>query len=115
RRSGARAAWAAAPEAARQPCCAAGGRRRRCCYGGRRAATARRDTARRGPGTSRPLRFLVLHRLRRYEESTNELINEELGIAYPVVDGIPTMIPEAARKTRAEPKARPVAEGMEQP
>ncbi|XP_064366524.1 protein preY, mitochondrial [Dromaius novaehollandiae] len=64
------------------------------------------------------LRFLVCplsKRPLRYEESTNELINEELGIAYPVVDGIPTMIPEAARKTRAEPKARPVAEGMEQP
>ncbi|XP_020843920.1 protein preY, mitochondrial [Phascolarctos cinereus] len=34
----------------------------------------------------------------RYEVSTNELINEELGIAYPVIDGIPNMIPQAARK-----------------
>ncbi|XP_072481568.1 protein preY, mitochondrial [Notamacropus eugenii] len=33
----------------------------------------------------------------RYEVSTNELINEELGIAYPVIDGIPNMIPQAAR------------------
>uniref|UniRef100_A0A8C8S1I3 Protein preY, mitochondrial n=1 Tax=Pelusios castaneus TaxID=367368 RepID=A0A8C8S1I3_9SAUR len=33
----------------------------------------------------------------RYEESTKELINEELGIAYPIIDGIPNMIPEAAR------------------
>lgn len=33
----------------------------------------------------------------RYEASTNELINEELGIAYPVVDGIPNMIPQDAR------------------
>ncbi|XP_061439032.1 protein preY, mitochondrial [Rhineura floridana] len=33
----------------------------------------------------------------RYEESTNELINEELGIAYPITDGIPNMIPQAAR------------------
>ncbi|KAF4094276.1 hypothetical protein AMELA_G00011390 [Ameiurus melas] len=33
----------------------------------------------------------------RYEETTNELINEELGIAYPVVDGIPNMIPQDAR------------------
>lgn len=33
----------------------------------------------------------------RYEASTNELINEELGIAYPIVDGIPNMIPQAAR------------------
>ncbi|XP_006867820.1 PREDICTED: protein preY, mitochondrial [Chrysochloris asiatica] len=33
----------------------------------------------------------------RYESSTNELINEELGIAYPIIDGIPNMIPQAAR------------------
>ncbi|XP_070804587.1 protein preY, mitochondrial [Pituophis catenifer annectens] len=33
----------------------------------------------------------------RYNESTNELINEELGIAYPIIDGIPNMIPQAAR------------------
>ncbi|XP_065734259.1 protein preY, mitochondrial [Phocoena phocoena] len=36
----------------------------------------------------------------RYEASTNELINEELGIAYPIIDGIPHMIPQAARMTR---------------
>ncbi|CDQ87605.1 unnamed protein product, partial [Oncorhynchus mykiss] len=29
----------------------------------------------------------------RYEVNTNELINEELGIAYPIFDGIPNMIP----------------------
>ncbi|XP_038255654.1 protein preY, mitochondrial [Dermochelys coriacea] len=33
----------------------------------------------------------------RYEASTNELINKELGIAYPIIDGIPNMIPQAAR------------------
>ncbi|KAI5617270.1 protein preY, mitochondrial, partial [Silurus asotus] len=33
----------------------------------------------------------------RYEETTNELINEELGIAYPIIDGIPNMIPQDAR------------------
>ncbi|XP_063166475.1 protein preY, mitochondrial [Candoia aspera] len=33
----------------------------------------------------------------RYDKSTNELINEELGIAYPIIDGIPNMIPQAAR------------------
>ncbi|KFV91744.1 hypothetical protein N326_00232, partial [Eurypyga helias] len=43
--------------------------------------------------------------LARYEEATNELINEELGIAYPVIDGIPNMIPEAARTTRKKPPA----------
>ncbi|XP_072129004.1 protein preY, mitochondrial isoform X1 [Mobula birostris] len=32
----------------------------------------------------------------RYEESTNQLINDELGIAYPVTDGIPNMIPQEA-------------------
>ncbi|CAL8374668.1 unnamed protein product [Arctogadus glacialis] len=33
----------------------------------------------------------------RYEVTTNELINEELGIAYPIIDGIPNMIPQDAR------------------
>nr|XP_055048352.1 protein preY, mitochondrial-like [Misgurnus anguillicaudatus] len=34
----------------------------------------------------------------RYNEKGNELINEELGIAYPIIDGIPNMIPQDARK-----------------
>lgn len=33
----------------------------------------------------------------RYDADTNELINEELGIAYPIVGGIPNMIPQEAR------------------
>ncbi|KAM9351749.1 protein preY, mitochondrial [Symphorus nematophorus] len=33
----------------------------------------------------------------RYEAKTNELINEELGIAYPIIGGIPNMIPQEAR------------------
>lgn len=33
----------------------------------------------------------------KYEAKTNELINEELGIAYPIVGGIPNMIPQEAR------------------
>uniref|UniRef100_A0A1A8IBM4 Protein preY, mitochondrial n=1 Tax=Nothobranchius kuhntae TaxID=321403 RepID=A0A1A8IBM4_NOTKU len=33
----------------------------------------------------------------RYDANTNELINEELGIAYPIIDGIPNMIPQEAR------------------
>ncbi|CAL8357275.1 unnamed protein product [Lota lota] len=33
----------------------------------------------------------------RYEVKTNELINEELGIAFPIIDGIPNMIPQDAR------------------
>ncbi|KFO20814.1 Protein preY, mitochondrial [Fukomys damarensis] len=39
-----------------------------------------------------------------YEASTNELINEELGIAYPIIDGIPNMIPQAARTTHQNKK-----------
>jgi len=35
--------------------------------------------------------------LHRYEAETNELVNEELGIAYPIIDGIPNMIPQDAR------------------
>ncbi|XP_034751179.1 protein preY, mitochondrial-like [Etheostoma cragini] len=33
----------------------------------------------------------------RYEANTNELINDELGIAYPIINGIPNMIPQEAR------------------
>ncbi|XP_040183389.1 protein preY, mitochondrial [Rana temporaria] len=33
----------------------------------------------------------------RYDESTNELINDDLGIAYPIIDGIPNLIPQDAR------------------
>uniref|UniRef100_A0A8C7R624 Protein preY, mitochondrial n=1 Tax=Oncorhynchus mykiss TaxID=8022 RepID=A0A8C7R624_ONCMY len=36
----------------------------------------------------------------RYEVNTNELINEELGIAYPIFDGIPNMIPNIRHKTQ---------------
>ncbi|XP_051059011.1 protein preY, mitochondrial [Phodopus roborovskii] len=47
----------------------------------------------------------------RYDESTNELINEELGIAYPIIDGIPNMIPQAARTIHQNKKQ----EEVEQP
>ncbi|KAK6319958.1 hypothetical protein J4Q44_G00090650 [Coregonus suidteri] len=40
----------------------------------------------------------------RYEEKTNELINEELGIAYPIVNGIPNMIPTDARLIKNDPE-----------
>ncbi|XP_075057946.1 protein preY, mitochondrial [Mixophyes fleayi] len=46
------------------------------------------------------LQFLVCPLSRktlRYDESTSALINDELGIAYPIVDGIPNMIPQDAR------------------
>ena len=34
----------------------------------------------------------------KYDENTNELICEESGLAYPIKDGIPVMLPEEARK-----------------
>nr|XP_057944006.1 UPF0434 protein APH_0052-like [Doryrhamphus excisus] len=40
------------------------------------------------PLSKKPLRF---------DAKTNELINDELGIAYPITDGIPNMIPQEAR------------------
>ena len=33
-----------------------------------------------------------------YDEEANELVSEEAGLAYPVKDGIPVMLPEEARK-----------------
>ncbi|XP_053920305.1 protein preY, mitochondrial [Cuculus canorus] len=85
-------------------CRAAAALRRAASGGGRQE----QDSAR--PQAPEPslLRFLVCplsKRPLRYEEATNELINEELGIAYPIIDGIPHMIPEAARATRKEPPA----------
>ncbi|XP_029010466.1 UPF0434 protein msl4429-like [Betta splendens] len=48
----------------------------------------------------------------RYESNTNELINEELGIAYPIIDGIPNMIPQEARiiKKASDTLNRPTQE-----
>jgi uncharacterized protein YbaR (Trm112 family) len=34
----------------------------------------------------------------RYEKETNELICDEIKVAYPIVDGVPNFIPQLARK-----------------
>lgn len=52
----------------------------------------RPDNARQVPRESRD--FVLPSR---FEVTTNELINDELGIAYPIIDGIPNMIPQEAR------------------
>jgi len=33
-----------------------------------------------------------------YDKEANELISRKAGIAYPIKDGIPVMLPEEARK-----------------
>ncbi|XP_077372399.1 protein preY, mitochondrial [Festucalex cinctus] len=52
------------------------------------------------PLSKKPLRF---------EATTNELINDELGIAYPIIDGIPNMIPQEARLLQKD--SNPPAQG----
>jgi uncharacterized protein YbaR (Trm112 family) len=34
----------------------------------------------------------------KYDKEANELISEEAGLAYPIKDGIPVMLPDEARK-----------------
>ena len=33
----------------------------------------------------------------RYDSETNELISDEIGVAYPIVNGIPNLIPKDGR------------------
>ncbi|XP_059869174.1 protein preY, mitochondrial-like [Delphinus delphis] len=47
-----------------------------------------------------------------YEASPNELINEELEIAYPIIDGIPNMIPQAVRMTHQNKKQEEMEQAL---
>ncbi|XP_078271395.1 protein preY, mitochondrial [Rhinoraja longicauda] len=50
----------------------------------------------------------------RYEESTNQLINDELGIAYPIIDGIPNMIPQEAQRIQKSEEGSKEKESSQQ-
>ena len=38
----------------------------------------------------------------RYESATNELISDEIGVAFPIVNGIPNLIPHDGRLMKKE-------------
>ena len=38
----------------------------------------------------------------RYDEAAQELISEAAGLAYPIREGVPVMLPEEARKVPAQ-------------
>jgi uncharacterized protein len=40
----------------------------------------------------------VTRRKLRYDEARQELVSEAAGLAYPVREGVPVMLPEEARK-----------------
>jgi uncharacterized protein YbaR (Trm112 family) len=48
----------------------------------------------------------------RYDPASNELISDELGVAYPIVNGIPNLVPSDGRilgekkKTSEEPSSK---------
>jgi uncharacterized protein YbaR (Trm112 family) len=42
----------------------------------------------------------------RYDESAQELISETAGLAYPIREGIPIMLPEEARRLDEKPAAQ---------
>lgn len=41
------------------------------------------------------INFIII--FNRYDKEKNELVCEESGIAYPIVDGIPNLVPQDAR------------------
>ena len=40
---------------------------------------------------------MTRHRLR-YDDSAQELVSDAAGLAYPIRDGVPVMLPEEARR-----------------
>ncbi|XP_062501182.1 UPF0434 protein Mmar10_2939-like [Corticium candelabrum] len=38
----------------------------------------------------------------RYDEKTNELVSDEIGVAYPIRDGIPCLLPQEGRRIKRE-------------
>ena len=38
----------------------------------------------------------------RYDEAAQELISEQAGLAFPIKDGVPVMVPEEARRLDEE-------------
>jgi uncharacterized protein len=64
-------------------------------------ATREPQTARNAPIDPRLLEILVCPLTKgplEYDRANNELISRKAGLAYPVRDGIPIMLPEEARQ-----------------
>lgn len=47
----------------------------------------------------------------RYDETARELVSEAAGLAYPVRDGIPIMLPEEARELNGDAGTSPSQKG----